>query len=585
MRNGGSCRGWTGRAGAALDFGPHRRGAKVRGESLGPEGGFAPSRSDLATVFGIATEVTAESSSKDAIADRLAAARRRTLALIEPLGDEQLNRVYSPLLSPLAWDLGHIANFEELWLVRTVGGREPLHGDLGRLYDAIENPRRTRNELPILRDAELRSYLAGVRERALVVLEGVEIGAGAPDPLLRDGFVYEMLIAHELQHNETMLQLLTMVDGYEPPDEAFDWDTTSGRASTAARGTTGGTAARHDTGSAPGTGPIAGTGRARDTGSDSGRGAEAGGTAARHGPGATPGPHGKAGWTPAGEPGMLAIPGGEHEVGAPPTGFAYDNERPRHAVVLDPFEIDRTPVTNGAYAAYMEETGAEPPLYWERDGEGGWVRTAMGRREPVDPGAPVVHVSWHEAAAFARWAGKRLPTEFEWEAAFTGAGAGGGTQPRAGGDSSADDGDDARAADGGAQTERAHGGRAGVVSVLADDARVQGGAAPTAATDPRAADGGSRTGDARVEGTVHAPGLAPPGQVWEWTASDFLAYPGFEAFPYREYSEVFFGDEHKVLRGGSRATARELMRPSFRNWDLPQRRQIFAGFRCARDAG
>ncbi len=99
--------------------------------------------------------------------------------------------------------------------MQTIGGREPLHGELGRLYDAIENPRRTRGDLPILRDAELRSYLADVRERSLEVLEEVDLAPDAEDPLLREGFVYEMLIAHELQHNETMLQLLQMVDGYE----------------------------------------------------------------------------------------------------------------------------------------------------------------------------------------------------------------------------------------------------------------------------------------------------------------------------------------------------------------------------------
>ena len=156
-------------------------------------------------------------SPKEAIAERLAEARERTYELIEPLDDDQLNTVYSPILSPLAWDLGHIANFEELWLVQTIGDREPLHGELGRFYDAIENPRKTRGELPILRDAELRAYLADVRERTLEVLDEVEIGDDAEDPLLRDGFVYEMLIAHELQHNETMLQLLMMVDGYELP--------------------------------------------------------------------------------------------------------------------------------------------------------------------------------------------------------------------------------------------------------------------------------------------------------------------------------------------------------------------------------
>src|SRR3954454_7777732 len=148
--------------------------------------------------------------------ERLAEARERTLALVEPLDDEQLNTVYSPILSPLAWDLGHIANFEELWLVQTIGRRQPLHGELGRFYDAIENPRRTRGELPILRDSELRAYMADVRARTLEVLDSVDVSAGAEDPLRREGFVYEMLLAHEQQHNETMLQLLQLVDGYEP---------------------------------------------------------------------------------------------------------------------------------------------------------------------------------------------------------------------------------------------------------------------------------------------------------------------------------------------------------------------------------
>jgi gamma-glutamyl hercynylcysteine S-oxide synthase len=365
-------------------------------------------------------------SSKAAIAESLSEARARTFALVEPLDDEQLNGVYSPILSPLAWDLGHIANFEELWLVQTIGEREPMRGDLGRFYDAIENPRRTRGELPILRDAELRAYMADVRERALDVLDSVDLAPDAEDPLLREGFVYEMLLAHELQHNETMLQLLQMVDGYEP---------------------------------------LLPVGTEAVEGGD-------------------------------GEAETVAVAAGTHTVGAPTEGFAYDNERPRHTVELAAFEIDRTPVANGAYTEFMDATGAEPPLYWERDGDG-WVDTAMGRRAPIAADHPVVHVSWHQADAFARWAGKRLPTEHEWEAA----------------------------------AEKLH----------------------------------------------------AAGQVWEWTASDFLAYPGFEAFPYPEYSEVFFGDEHKVLRGASWATHPRVARPSFRNWDLPQRRQIFAGLRCARD--
>ena len=372
------------------------------------------------------------SPTRQSIAALLAEARERTLALIGPLGDELLNRTYSELLSPLAWDLGHIANFEELWLVQTVGGLPPLHGDLGQYYDAIENPRRDRGELPILHDAELRAYMSEVRERTLEVLEGVDIAPGAEDPLLREGFVYEMLVAHELQHQETMLQLLQMLDvPYRPAEadrERFE--------------------------------PVP---------IDEG------------------GP----------QPDALRFPAGTYEIGAPDRGFAYDNERPRHAVELAGFEIDRTAVTNASYMQYMGETGAEPPMYWERDGQG-WTRTAMGITAPVDPMRPVVHISWHEADAYARWAGKRLPTEFEWEAA-----------------------------------------------------------------------------------SPHLDGI---GGAWEWTSSDFRAYPGFAAFPYNEYSVVFFGDSYKVLRGASWATHARVARPTFRNWDLPQRRQIFASLRLAEDA-
>jgi gamma-glutamyl hercynylcysteine S-oxide synthase len=249
-----------------------------------------------------------------------------------------------------------------------------------------------------------------------------------------------MLLAHELQHNETMLQLLQLVDGYELPPTIE---------------------AEHDS-----VVPLSSISGQRNHGTA--LGVE-----------------------------MIPIAAAEYEIGAAPRGFAYDNERPRHAVELAGFEIDRTPVGNGAYISFMEETGAEPPLFWEREGDA-WVDTARGRREPIDPAGPVTHVSWGQADAFARWAGKRLPTEFEWEAA--------------------------------------------------------------------------------------RPQLDGLGHGWEWTSSNFLAYQGFEAFPYREYSEAFFGDEYKVLRGSSWATHPRVARPSFRNWDLPQRNQIFSGIRCARDA-
>lgn len=390
------------------------------------------------------------------IADRLAEARARTLLLIEPLADEQLNTVYSPILSPLAWDLGHIANFEELWLVQRVGGREPLRGELGSFYDAIENPRKVRNELPILRGAELRSYMDEVRARALDVLETVEL-ADTDDPLIAGGLLYEMLISHEHQHSETMLQLLQMVDGYEPvtvdPSVADE--------------------------------PVT-------IGSE-----------------------------------MITVEAGSYEIGAGPEGFAYDNERPRHVVELAPFQIDRTPVSNAAFAEFIAETKTKPPLYWEPDGGGAWVTTTFGRRLPVDDERPAIHVSWHQADCFARWAGKRLPTELEWEAAAAGA-----------------------------DRERAN------LDQLGFDC------APVGAY-----------GDA----PTHSGAVQMLGDVWEWTASDLSGYPGFRAFPYPEYSEVFFGDTYKVLRGGAWATRREVITTSFRNWDLPERSQIFSGLRCVRD--
>ena len=299
--------------------------------------------------------------------------------------------------------------------------------------------------------------MEGVRERTLEVLEEVELDP--EDRLLADGFVYEMLLAHEHQHNETMLQLLQMVESYEPVE-------------------------------------------------------------------VDPGP---AAERPADGPEMVELEGGSYEIGAGPRGFAYDNERPRHPVEVAPFAIDRTPVTNAAYIEFLEHTGAEPPMYWERDGEDGWVRTAMGRTESVDPGLPVIHVSWHEADTFARWAGKRLPTEIEWEAAAAGA-----------------------------ERERAN----------LD--QLSFGCAPAGAYAGAAADCGA---------------VQMLGDVWEWTSSDFTAYPGFEAFPYPEYSEAFFGDTYKVLRGGAWATRRDVIRISFRNWDHAERRQIFAGLRCVRDNG
>ena len=260
---------------------------------------------------------------------------------------------------------------------------------------------------------------------------------------------------------------------------------------------------------------------------------------------------------------MVRCDGGHVRIGTDDRTESYDNERPSHMVELPPFLIDVTPVTNGAYRRFVEgggyddrahwsdagwawrcESGVRAPKHWEPDATGDWTSRTMDRIEPLDPARPVCHVCYHEADAFARWAGKRLPTEQEWEAAAT-------WNPSTG------------------RAQRFPWGDEPVSRELANVDQLGFGTAPVGAYPRNVSPSG-------CYGMI--------GDVWEWTASDFSGYPGFAAFPYPEYSEVFFGPEYKVLRGGSWATSADVARATFRNWDYPIRRQIFAGFRCARDA-
>ncbi len=251
-----------------------------------------------------------------------------------------------------------------------------------------------------------------------------------------------------------------------------------------------------------------------------------------------------------GLPRDVLIPAGTYTIGTDTDPWAYDNERPAHAVALPAFRVDTAPVTNEAYSQFVDaggyddpagwsaagwawrtEAGLVAPQFWHRAADGAWLRRRYGRTEPIPPDEPVQHVCWYEADAYARWSGARLPTEAEWEVAACG------SSPH--------------------------------TANLWREGPHRFAPAPV----------GSRPDDVSTWG---AHGML--GGVWEWTASDLLPYPGFRAFPYREYSEVFFGSEYKVLRGGSWATHPSTARTTFRNWDFPIRRQIFAGFRCARDA-
>jgi iron(II)-dependent oxidoreductase len=345
--------------------------------------------------------------------------RERTLALVAHLRDEQLSSVLSPIMSPLVWDLAHIAAYEDLWLVHRHGGLDLLRPDLAELYDAFETPRSVRGEVELLDPPRARAYLSDVRERSALALSRHGVG---------DGTLYELVLRHELQHSETMRQTMALA-GILP----------SGEPKLAAL---------------------------------------------------------------AGEHAWTEVPGGPFEMGAGAYGFAYDNERPCHTVELPAFQIALHPVRTADWDLFGEEGGYERRALWSPEGWA-WMREREGVRDgrasTVDPATPMCHVSWFEAEAYANSVGARLPTEAEWE-------------------------------------------KAAALGLLAG-----------------------------------------VGEVWEWTASHFDGYPGFVAHPYREYSEVFFGEDYRVLRGGSWASDPRVATLTFRNWDLPIRDQIFAGLRLARD--
>ncbi|HYJ79690.1 MAG TPA: ergothioneine biosynthesis protein EgtB [Longimicrobiaceae bacterium] len=426
------------------------------------------------------------------VAALLLDARERTLLLVAPVPEPELQAQHDRLMSPVVWDLGHIAHFEELWLLRNLEGPVEF-GEMPGMFNPFENPRASRGALALPGLADSLEVMAEVRGR---VLDRLRDGgpARADAGLLHGGYVYHMVAQHEYQHNETILQALQLKE--DPPYRA---------------------------------------------------------PRAIHPPAGRP--------VPADADGMVRFPGGRVEIGTYDRTAAYDNERPRHRVELAPFRIGAWPVTNGEYLRFMDdggygrrelwsdagwqwrgEAGLAAPQFW-RQGDEGWTARSMDRVAPVDPDRPVCHVCWYEAEAYARWAGGRLPTEPEWEAA-----------------------------------------------ACWDPAAAAGCAYPWGDEPPTAYDANlDQLAFQTAPVGAYPRNLSPIGcygmigDVWEWTASDFGGYPGFAAYPYREYSEVFFGPEHKVLRGGSWATRPGAVRATFRNWDYPIRRQIFSGFRIARD--
>ena len=415
---------------------------------------------------------------------QLIEARARTLALVCDLAGEQLLGPRLAIVNPPLWEIGHLGWFQERWCLRT-NGAEPLRSSMlegaDRLYDSSVVAHDTRWDLPLPSlDATLQ-YLRAVLERVLEKLER--------DSSATMRYFAQLCALHEEMHCEAFSYTRQTL-GYRAPQ--------------------------------PQPGPCDDTAPAIA--------------------------------------GDAHIAGGEFMLGASDDGrFVFDNEKWAHPVNVEPFAISRTCVTNAEFAAFVEDggyereslwthdgwrwrggCGASHPVYWRRDG-GTWYVRAYDEWQPLQPQVAVLHVNAHEANAYCRWAGRRLPSEAEWE--YAAATAPGDSLKRRypWGDEVPDD---SRAG--------LYGATSRPVSVAAYPA------------------GDSAWGCRQMIGNV-----------WEWTQESFAPYPGFVADPYEDYSQPWFGT-HTVLRGGSFATRASLIRNTWRNFYTPERRDVYAGFRtCA----
>ena len=429
---------------------------------------------------------------RETLARELTKARDRTLRLVD-FDDAELHRQYDPLMSPLVWDLAHIGQQEELWLLRDGNPDRPgmLAPDVERLYDAFVNSRASRVSLPLLPPSDARAYCRTVRNKVLDTLDAL------PDE--DTGFNFGLVISHENQHDETMLQALNLRTGP----------------------------------------PLLGPGSSLP-----------------------PGRSGVAGTS-------VLVPAGEFVLGVDGVSepHSLDNERPAHVVGVPAFRIGRVPVTNGEWRQFVDdggyeqqrwwsdrgwrhrqEAGLRAPQFWNLSGDLAGTRTRFGHVEEIPSDEPVQHITYFEAEAYAAWAGARLPTEVEWEKAAA-------WDPAVG---------KRRRFPWGTTEPTEH------LANLGGDAL-------------RPAPVGAYPASASAYGAEQM-----LGDVWEWTTSPLRPWPGFTPMVYDRYSEPFFegsgAGDYKVLRGGSWAVAPGILRPSFRNWDHPIRRQIFSGVRLAWDA-
>ncbi len=439
------------------------------------------------------------------LVDALREARARTIELIADLDDAQMIGPRLSIVNPLRWEVGHVAYFQEYWVLRHRYGRPPIIPSADTLYDSARVAHDLRWDLDLPSKKDTLGYMREVLEHVCdAVCDGARSRVQVPMsedearvPLHDDAYFLTLSLLHECMHAEA-ITYTRQTHGYPAPEISIAC------------------------------------------------GCEAGGHAVS---------------SPV--PGDAHIPGGAYLLGSVPnSGFTFDNEQWAHLVNLKPFDISRTAVSNVEFAAFVEScgyqrrefwcpdgwrwreaVGALHPVYWKRDGSQ-WLRRNFDRMKPLEPDHPVIHVNWYEADAYCRWAGRRLPSEAEWE----------------------------------------------VAASAVPDRRLDMGRRtyPWGQELPRLEQANLNW---RVMGCVGVADLAAGdsafgcrqmiGNVWEWTATDFRPYPGFSPGPYKEYSAPWFGD-HKVLRGGCWATRSFLIRNTYRNFYKPDRRDVWAGLRtCA----
>lgn len=421
-------------------------------------------------------------------------ARRRSLWLLDDLSDEQLIGPRLKIVNPLLWEIGHVAWFQERWVLREALGRDPLWPKADQWFDSTPVSHDVRWDLPLPSRTAMVQYAADVHRHVLAALDQLDE---------RLEYFVKLALFHEDMHTEAFTYTRQTL-GYPPP-RSWEEETSA-------------TAAESSCGS---------------------------------------------------HRGDVYFAGGVFMLGSSSgANFVFDNEQWAHRVEIAPFAIARCAVTQAEFAEFVDGGGYEhrelwtdagwswreseqatQPVYWRRDDGGAWQRRVFDHSRPLEPNLPMMHVNYHEAAAYCRWAGRRLPTEAEWEFAAS-VGSAEAKQPLSSEKRRYPWGDEPPTVDR-ANLDWREGGTIAVDSLAAGDS----------------ADGCRQM----------------IGNVWEWTATPFAPYPGFSPGPYRAYSQPWFGT-HQVLRGGCWATRSRLIRNAYRNYYTPDRRDIWAGFRtCAVD--